>query len=312
MSESLTDLIEEGSKVMSQRKLRVLILGSTGMLGSALFRVLSGDARFDTFGTVRNAAGVEHFAPEIRMKLIPNIGLEGEKGLLSAFSLAKPDIVVNCVGIIKQQPTANDHLECLAINSALPHRLAKFCAMVGARLVHFSTDCVFSGKSGQYKEGDFPDAHDLYGRTKFLGEVDYANAITLRTSIIGHELASTRSLIDWFLSQSVEVKGFRKAIFSGLPTVEVARVLRDFVIPNPHLHGLYHLSVDPINKYDLLGLVAKKYNKEISIHPDEELTIDRSLNSDRFRLATGFSPKSWSELISDMYSDYSTSFPVYD
>lgn len=296
----------------NQRKLRVLILGSTGMLGSALFRILSGDIRFETFGTVRNAAGVEHFAPEVRSNLIPNIGLEGESGLLNAFSVAEPEIVVNCVGIIKQLPTANDHLECLAINSGLPHRLAKYCAMVGARLVHFSTDCVFSGKTGQYKEGDVPDAHDLYGRTKFLGEVDYANAITLRTSIIGHELASTRSLIDWFLSQSGEVKGFRKAIFSGLPTVEVARVVREFVIPNPQIRGVYHLSVNPINKYDLLSLVAKKYKKEISIHPDECLTIDRSLNSDRFRLATGFSPKPWTELISDMYSDYLTSFLTGD
>lgn len=176
--------------------------------------------------------------------------------------------------------------------------------MTGARLIHFSTDCVFSGKQGQYKEDDFADAYDLYGRTKYLGEVDYENAITLRTSIIGHELESKRSLVDWFLNQSSEVKGFRKAIFSGLPTIEIARIVREYVIPNPKLRGLYHLSVDPISKYDLLRMVGTIYGKDIAIIPDDELIIDRSLNSDRFRSATGFKPKPWLELVEAMHNEY--------
>ncbi|UPH70233.1 SDR family oxidoreductase [Abyssibius alkaniclasticus] len=286
------------------RKVRILIVGATGMLGSTLFRAFSADQSFETFGTIRGAGGAKHFAPELRDALIPNIHLEGETGLLTAFSTVRPDLVVNCVGIIKQLPNANDHLESLAINSGLPHRLAKYSSMVGARLVHFSTDCVFSGKGGQYKEDDFPDAYDLYGRTKYLGEVDYENAVTLRTSIIGHELTSAKSLVDWFLSQSGEVKGFRNAIFSGLPTIEVARVVREFVIPNPELRGLYHLSVDPINKYDLLRLVAETYEKNISIIPDDQLIIDRSLNSDRFQTATGFAPKPWPELVKAMHDEY--------
>lgn len=287
-----------------QRKLRVLIFGATGMLGSTLFRAFSADQSLRTFGTIRDADGVKHFALELRHSLIPNVHLEGESGLLTAFSIAKPDLVVNCVGIIKQLPNANDHLESLAINASLPHRLLKYSSMVGARLVHFSTDCVFSGRQGNYKEDDFPDAYDLYGRTKFLGEVDYPNAITLRTSIIGHELTTGRSLMGWFLSQSGEIRGFRKAIFSGLPTIEVARVLREFVIPNPELCGLYHLSVDPINKYDLLRFVAETYEKDITIIPDEHLIIDRSLNSERFRTATGFAVKSWPELIKAMRDEY--------
>lgn len=289
---------------MHNSRIRVLVLGATGMLGSTLFRAFSRDPQFETFGSIRGASAKRYFAPELHDALIPNVHLDGESGLLSAFAVAKPNVVINCIGIIKQLPNANDHLECLAINATLPHRLAKYCDATGARLVHFSTDCVFSGKQGNYREDDFPDAYDLYGRTKFLGEVAYENSITLRTSIIGHELDRSKSLVDWFLSQSGEVKGFTKAVFSGLPTIEVARVVKEYVIPNPNLSGLFHLSVDPINKYDLLNLVASTYGKSNNIIPDDKLMIDRSLNSDRFRTATGFKPKAWPELIKDMHQEY--------
>lgn len=296
---------DQGDSIhMTRRKTCVLVLGATGMLGSTLFRAFSKDSSLVTFGTMREASGYRHFPIELRDAIIPHTYLEGEAGLLRALSIARPDIVINCIGIIKQLPTANDHLESLAINSMLPHRLAKYCDAIGARLVHFSTDCVFSGKQGLYKEEDFPDAYDLYGRTKFLGEVNYENAITIRTSIIGHELNRSKSLIDWFLSQSGEVKGFSKAIFSGLPTIEVARVVKEYVIPNSNLSGLYHLSVAPINKYNLLDLVAQTYGKNIRLISDDKLVIDRSLNSDRFRIATGFQPKPWPDLIKDMYEEY--------
>lgn len=283
---------------------RILVLGASGMLGSTLFRAFSRDPDLLTFGSVREASAKRHFAPELHDALIPNVHLDGESGLLTAFALAKPDVVVNCIGIIKQLPNANDYLESLAINATLPHRLAKYCDATGARLVHFSTDCVFSGKQGNYREDDFPDAYDLYGRTKFLGEVAYENSVTLRTSIIGHELDRSKSLVDWFLSQSGEVKGFAKAVFSGLPTIEVARVVQEYVIPNPNLSGLFHLSVDPINKYDLLNLVASTYGKSTNIISDDKLVIDRSLNSDRFRTATGFKPIAWPELIKEMHQEY--------
>lgn len=274
------------------------------MLGSTLFRAFSRDPHFETFGSIREASAKRHFVPELHDALIPNVHLDGESGLLSAFAVAKPDVVINCIGIIKQLPNANDHLESLAINATLPHRLVKYCDATGARLVHFSTDCVFSGKQGNYREEDFPDAYDLYGRTKLLGEVAYENSVTLRTSIIGHELNRSKSLIDWFLSQSGEVKGFTKAVFSGLPTIEVARVVKDYVIPNVNLSGLFHLSVDPINKYDLLNLVASTYGKSTNIIPDDKLVIDRSLNSDRFRSATGFKPKPWPELVNETHQEY--------
>lgn len=301
---------QKNIQMTGNRKLRVLVFGATGMLGSTVFRALSANQSFEVFGTARDASAAKYFGSQLRHNLIANVHLEGEMGMLNAFSVARPDIVVNCVGIIKQVANANDHLECLAINSSLPHRLAKYSSMAGARLIHFSTDCVFSGKAGQYGENDFPDANDLYGRTKYLGEVDYENAVTLRTSIIGHELNSARSLVDWFLSQSGKVKGYRKAVFSGLPTIEIAKVITDHVIPNPQLRGLYHLSVDPISKYDLLSLVAKAYGKEIEIIPDDEIVIDRSLNSDRFRKATGFKPKPWPELIQLMCDDYVAAMKV--
>lgn len=297
--------------MIEPKKTKILVFGVSGMLGSTIFRSLSDDTNLAVFGTVRGSRAPQQLIPELRNKVIPNIHMESEVSLLNTFSHVKPDIVINCVGIIKQLPNANDHLESLAINSTLPHRLAKYCTMMDARLVHFSTDCVFSGKKGKYKETDTPDAYDVYGRTKLLGEVEYSNAITLRTSIIGHELASSKSLVDWFLSQSGSVKGFAKAIFSGLPTIEVARIVRDLVIPKPDLCGLYHLSVQPINKCDLLKLVAKVYRKDIDILSDRALIIDRSLNSDRFRSATGYVPKPWPELIQAMYDDYRSSGVKY-
>ena len=289
-----------------QDKLRILVLGATGMLGSTVFRAFSSDENLATYGTIRDPAAADWFPSKYQDYMISDIRLDSEQSLARAFSSAKPDVVINCVGIIKQLPSANDHLESLAINSVLPHRIANFCAMDGARFIHFSTDCVFSGDGGEYVEGDQADANDLYGRTKYLGEVVDENSITLRTSIIGHELSSSHSLIDWFLNQETQLKGYRRAIFSGLPTIEVARILKEFVIPNPDLKGLYHLSVDPINKYDLLKLVAEIYGKQIEIVPDDQVVIDRSLNSDRFRAATGYNPAPWPQLIEAMHRDYLT------
>jgi dTDP-4-dehydrorhamnose reductase len=182
----------------------------------------------------------------------------------------------------------------------LPHRLARHCALAGARLVHISTDCVFSGARGGYLESDPSDAMDLYGRSKYLGEVDYPHAITLRTSIIGHELGTAHGLVGWFLSQRSSVKGYRRAVFSGLPTVELAKLIRDHVIPRTELRGLYHVSAAPIDKYSLLGLISDTYDFRIEIVPDDQVVIDRSLNSSRFRAASGWNPAEWPALIQAM------------
>lgn len=270
------------------------------MLGSAVIKLLRARADWQVFGTVRSENAKTLFMSDIAECLSFGVDVEQNDSLIEVFSRIRPNVVINCVGLVKQLVVAEDPLQAIPINAILPHRLARLCKLAGARLVHISTDCVFSGDKGLYTEADAADATDLYGRSKYLGEVDYPHAITLRTSIIGHELEGARSLLGWFLAQTGSVKGYRRAIFSGLPTVEVARVIRDYVIPHPELHGLYHVSAAPISKFDLLTLVAQIYGKTIEIVADDQLVIDRSLDSTQFRLATGFSPKPWAELISSM------------
>ena len=279
---------------------RIMVLGASGMLGNAVLRYFSNKDEFEVFGTVRTESAKELLPLNLGGKVIICEDVANSDQLDSAISFIRPHVVVNCIGLVKQLIEADDVSSSVPINSLLPHRLAKLCGKIGARLIHMSTDCVFSGKEGNYSEADSPDAYDLYGKSKFLGEVDYPNAITLRTSLIGHELQGDRSLVNWFLSQEGSVSGYRRAIFSGLPTVEVARIIYEYVLPHPELHGLYHLSAEPINKYDLLCLVAQIYNKKISIAPTEGFVIDRSLDCSRFHKATGFKSESWPELIRRM------------
>lgn len=279
----------------------ILVLGATGMLGSAMLRVFASSPGHRAMGTVRSMAAARKLPPELHDRLLPGVDVEQFDSLAYALERTRPTAVINCIGIVKQLTEADDPLTALPINAMLPHRLARLCALSGARLVHISTDCVFNGAKGNYVESDFPDAEDLYGRSKFLGEVDYPHAITLRTSIIGHELDGARSLISWFLAQTGAVRGFTKAVFSGLPTVELARVVRDFVLPDPSLRGLYHVSAAPINKYDLLRLVARTYGHQIEISPDDRVVIDRSLNSQRFRHDSGYVAPEWPTLIRAMH-----------
>lgn len=271
------------------------------MLGSTVFRQFHGNPHFEVWGTLRNPNGAKHFSEDTHGSLIGNIDVLDHDSLVAVLARVRPDVVINCIGLIKQLADAKDPLSALPINAMLPHRIAKLCALSGARLIHISTDCVFSGRKGSYTEEDVSDAEDLYGKSKFIGELHAdPNAITLRTSIIGHELGSHYSLVDWFLSQTGPVKGYEKAIFSGLPTVELARVIRDYVIPNPQLHGLYHVSVAPIDKLSLLRLVAGVYEKEIEIIADSQVSIDRSMDSSKFQAATGYVPPSWLELVKSM------------
>ncbi len=283
--------------------MRVLVLGVTGMLGHAVFTLFTGDQGLDVWGTLRHPGGLRFFSGAQRARLLSGVEVLDQDALMAAIDRVRPEVVVNCVGVIKQRPMASDPLVVLPVNAMLPHRLSQLCASVNARLIHISTDCVFSGRRGGYKESDPADTTDLYGQSKFMGEVrDVAHAITLRSSIIGHELASNNSLVDWFLSQNGRVSGYRKAIFSGLPSVEFASVLRCFVLPRPELHGLYHLSASAISKYELLQLIAGAYHKRIEIVPDDTVVIDRSLNSERFTQATGYIAPEWPALVDAMHA----------
>ncbi len=283
--------------------MRILVLGASGMLGNAVLRVFHETYGFEVWGTIRGGGVPEKLLVlGLNNRLLQGVDAERIDCLLDVFLKARPDFVVNCIGLVKQLVKDENPLRTVPINTLLPHHLARLCAMTGARLVHVSTDCVFSGEKGGYVESDIPDPRDVYGRSKLLGEVDYPNAITLRTSIIGHELSSKHALVDWFLSQRGQCRGFTRAIFSGLPTVELAKIIRDFVLPHPELRGVYHVAAERIAKYDLLQLLAKTYDKDIQILPDDQLVIDRSLDGSRFNRATGFSPPAWPELISNMHS----------
>jgi len=280
--------------------MNVLILGATGMLGHTLFHYLEQDKSICVYGTARANNAIQYFPKALSTQLIVGIDVENNESLLKVFTDIQPDVVVNCIGIVKQLAEANDPLSAIPINSLLPHRLATLCKTVGARLIHISTDCVFSGIKGNYLESDFPDADDLYGRSKFLGEVDYPHAITLRTSIIGHELVGQKGLVSWFLAQQGAIKGFTHAIFSGFPTVELASIIRNFVIPRPTMKGLYHVASKPISKYDLLQLITKSYKKTIQIIPTGSLIMNRSLKAERFNKETGYVVPEWPELVERM------------
>lgn len=284
--------------------MKVLVLGANGMLGNAVFRVLSEKEDWEVFGTVRSGEMTTLVSPKRAERLVVGCDVEKDDALVKVFGDLRPDVVVNCISLAKRLLSAGDPLLMIPIYSLLPHRLAGLCKLAGARLVHISTDGVFSGAKGSYTEDDPPDAKDLYGIVKYLGEVRYPHTITLRTSIIGHGLKGTSGLIDWFLSQSGSCKGFSRVIYSGLPTVTVAQLLRDVVIPRPDLSGLYHLSSNPISKHALLQLVADVYGKAINIIEDDSVAVDRSLNSKRFESATGYIAPDWPELISDMRADW--------
>jgi dTDP-4-dehydrorhamnose reductase len=282
--------------------MKVLVVGANGMIGSTVLRVLSEKSDWQVFGTVRDGNVKKYFPATISERLIGGIDTEYQDALVKVLSQLRPDVVVNCAGLTKHKPEAEDPLVSIPINTLMPHRLASLCRLAGARLIHVSTDCVFSGNKGGYTESDVPDALDVYGKSKALGEIAYPHTITLRTSTIGHELNTQFGLLNWFLSQEGRCKGYTRAVFSGLPTVVFAQIVRDVVIPKTELTGLYHVAAAAINKYDLLKLIAEVYGKTITIVPDDKLVIDRSLNSDRFREATGYIAPDWRSLIKSMYS----------
>lgn len=306
--------------------MKLLVLGATGMLGSTLVRYLSRNPDFRVMASAREPAvrvaevlkvpancvlGGASFSAESLCALSAMTAFSGVNHsdaidlgthqFLRAMVEFEPDVVINAVGVIKQNEGSKDALLSVPLNTLLPHFLARVCKELGARLIHVSTDCVFSGAKGLYTESDRSDAMDLYGRSKYMGEVHHQrHVVTLRTSIIGHELWRRSSLLEWFLSQDGPVMGYRQAVFSGLPTVELARVIEQYVLPQRDLHGLFHISSDPIDKHTLLRLISKEYGKSVDMLPADEPAIDRSLNSRKFRQATGFQPESWPEQIRRM------------
>lgn len=283
--------------------MKVLVLGATGMLGHKLMQGLP--HRFETAGTVRGPAAAYTDHPVLgQMSLLGGVRAESFDSVVRALASDRPDTVINCIGVVKQLPTAKDALPSIAINALFPHRLAELCQAADTRLIHLSTDCVFSGRKGNYVEGDVSDAEDLYGRTKFLGEVSSEGCLTLRTSMIGRELETSHGLLEWFLSQEGKtIRGYKRAIFSGFTTNALTEVIAQIIAEYQDVHGVWHVASEPISKFDLLSLVKQIYRLEIQIEPDETVVCDRSLNAERFRKATGFVPPSWPDMIEQMYRD---------
>jgi dTDP-4-dehydrorhamnose reductase len=278
---------------------RILILGGDGMLGHRLLiawrerhevrvtlrRDLGDYAGYDLFDTGNSYAEID----------VRSLGR-----LVEVTADFRPEAIVNAVGIVKQRDEANDAITSLEINALLPHRLAVLSRAIGARFVHLSTDCVFSGSKGRYTEADPSDAEDLYGKTKFLGEVQDSHCITIRTSFIGRELVRKTGLLEWFLAQTGSVRGYRRAIFSGFTTTEMVRIIEGILLKYPSASGLYHVSSEPISKYDLLALIKSRLKLPIDIVPDDSFVGDRSLDSARFRRDFGYIPPVWESMVDEL------------
>ncbi len=280
--------------------MRVLILGGDGMLGHRLMLELS--RKHDVVCTLRrDLVDYRQFEIFTEQNSLTGIDARDTERLLDAIRTVQPDVVVNAIGIVKQQPTSSDVLQSLEINAVLPHRLAAACQQAGIRLIHISTDCVFAGDRGDYDETDIADAVDTYGRTKHLGEVSGDNCITLRTSMIGLELHRKRSLIEWYLAQSGTIHGFARAIYSGLTTPELSRVIDMLITRFPELSGVYQVVSDPISKFDLLSnLNTMLARQDLVITRDEEFFCDRSMRGDLFKAATGYQAPTWHAMLAEL------------
>lgn len=279
--------------------MRILILGGDGMLGHQLLKSLA--PRHEIKVTLRQ--DLEAYASYQLFNYdnaYTGIDVRSLARLTEVLADFRPDAVINAVGIVKQRPTAKESIPSLEINALLPHRLSILCKAAGARLIHLSTDCVFNGKKGNYQENDPSDAEDLYGKTKYLGEAQDSHCLTLRTSIIGRELSRKKSLLEWFLAQNGTINGFTKAIYTGFTTLEMSRIIEKMLINHPEASGVYQVSSDPINKYDLLLLFREKLDHEIEIIADDTFCCDRSLDSSRFREEFSYMPPSWEMMIEEL------------
>ena len=285
------------------KNIKVLILGATGMLGHKLVQCLS--EHFEVFSTIRGSFDrIETYRLFHREMIIEEVDATDATLLEKVIADVTPDIVINAIGVVKQVPSAKDVITTLELNSILPQRLAILSKKFGFRLIHFSTDCVFDGGRGMYNEQDTPNALDLYGKSKQLGEISQENVLTIRSSIIGRELHTSHSLIEWFLSnRGGRVFGYTTAIYSGFPTIVIADIIKGLIVDHPRLCGVHHIASEPINKYELLGLVDEFYDAAVEIEPSDQLVIDRSLDGSAFNSITGFQPEGWPAMIQKMAED---------
>jgi dTDP-4-dehydrorhamnose reductase len=279
--------------------MRVLVLGASGMLGHKALEVFG--RTFETWGTLRDPSSSREGAD--REAIILGVRAEVPETVADAVARVRPDVVVNCIGVVKQLPEATAAIPSITTNALFPHQIAEITAAADTRLIQISTDCVFSGRRGRYSESDEPDPVDLYGQTKLLGETNYDHTLTVRTSIIGRELTGAHGLLEWFLAQTGTIRGYTRAIFSGLTTCALSETLARVMTDHPELRGTWHIAGDPIAKYDLLQELARVYGHDVNIEQDASVKIDRSLDDTRFRAATQIPRPSWTEMLDRLAGD---------
>lgn len=278
--------------------MKICVLGVTGMFGHMLFSELLLQG-VDVYGTARTPPGLNNRAFSDR--IFSGVDAFNFQTIEQVLARISPDVVINAIGLVRQLPEGREPLPCIKINAEFPHLLWKACAQRGIRCIHYSTDCVFDGKAGRpYVEEDYPTAHDVYGLTKYLGEIVGPLALTIRTSTIGPELRGKHSLLEWFLAQEGVVKGYTNAIYTGLPTSEHVKILTEIILPRTDLEGLFQVSSSPISKYELLQLIAHVYHKKIEIQPDDLVQEDKRLSCAKFAMSTGYMTRPWLEMIQDM------------
>ena len=280
--------------------MKILILGASGMIGSAMFRVLGAYKDFNVWGSIRNKNYLKMFSHQEAKKIVYVEELLKTNLLTKLLLDIKPAVVINCVGLTKHHIGSDDPQISLPINALFPHKLADLSSLIGAKVIHISTDCVFSGEDGPYTEDAKLDAYDIYGKSKYLGELNRDNTVTLRTSTVGHEYMTEYGLLEWFLAQKKSCKGYSNAFFSGLTNIEFARVVAEYVLKNNEMSGIFHVGGNVINKCDLLKIFSNVYGKNIEIIKDASFEINRSLNSNKFHTKTGYKPGSWEDMVSSM------------
>ena len=284
--------------------MRILIFGAAGMIGHRIWLEALNLKEVEVFGVIRKPRSHYKRFDIFTDKILDQIDISDWQSVELLLEKIRPDVIVNAIGITIRKPEINDLEKSLSTNSFFPRRLLKWGQRSSSRVIHLSTDCVFDGSSGHYEETSQPSAKDTYGKTKFLGEIEGENALTLRFSCIGRELDSHTELLEWFLAQNgKEVKGFGKAIYSGVTTQVVAKEVIRIIEKFPELNGLFQLSSSPISKYDLLCLIQEKYGTTAKITRNDEFVADKTLVCDKYTKATGFKVQAWSEMIEDLLSD---------
>jgi dTDP-4-dehydrorhamnose reductase len=283
--------------------MRVLILGAYGLLGHKLFTRLGKE--HEVYGTCREIRAREPWSTIFpTQKLFPGVRAEEPRTVLTPMRRVRPDAVINCIGIVKQLDAAKDPIQTITVNALFPHHLAQICEKEHSKLIHFSTDCVFSGMKGMYKLTDPKDAEDLYGKTKDLSEINRPGSVTIRSSVIGRELGTHNGLVEWFLTQKgKQVKGYRNAIYSGFTTIEMSKIVDSILTKYPNISGIWQVASHPISKYDLLNIIKEKMRLDVEIVPDYEIRLDRSLDGGEFAIQTGYIAPNWESMIEELAKD---------